>query len=441
MADRPTDGDEISTAEIWDRADADGQGRVLRSHGPDAVAVAIGGQGSLRPAQLPPKGDWAIWAILAGRGFGKTRAGAEWVHALAAQPGRRFALVGASLDSARAVMVEGESGLLARVPPGGDVTFVPSLRQLTWANGSQARLFSGGEPDSLRGGQCDFAWGDEFAHWPRGEATLTNLRLATRLGVHPQMLLTTTPLPFAWLKALLAEPGTVVTRGRMQDNAANLPAALIATLQQRYGGSAIGRQELDGEIVDDLVGALWTRGLMERQRVVAAPQLSRVVVGVDPPAGGANGVCGIVAVGLGVDGVGYVLGDESVEGGPPEGWARAVVAAVDKWTADKVIAEINNGGDMVPSLLRAADSALPVETVRASRGKVARAEPVASLYGNRRIFHVGAFPALEDQLCGLLASGVYAGPGSSPDRADALVWALTALMLGVKRGKPKVRGL
>ncbi|PZN97396.1 MAG: ATP-binding protein [Alphaproteobacteria bacterium] len=441
MADRPAADDPRSVAEIWDDVGPARQRAVVADNGDDAVQGALAGQGTLRPAQLPPPGDWAIWAILAGRGFGKTRAGAEWIHALAAAPGRRFALVGPTLDTTRAVMVEGESGLLARVPPGGDVSYVPSLRQLTWPNGSQARLFSGGEPDALRGGQFDFAWGDEFAHWPRAEATLTNLRLATRLGLHPQLLLTTTPLPYAWLKAMLAEPGVVVTRGRMDDNRANLPASLIAGLERRYGGSAIGRQELDGEIVDDLEGALWTRALIERQRATETPAMMRVVIGVDPPAGGAQGVCGIVAVGLGTDGIGYVLGDESVEGGPPEGWARAVVAAVDKWRADKVIAEINNGGDMVPSLLRAADSALAVDTVRASRGKVARAEPVASLYGNRRVLHAGAFPALEDQLCGLLRSGIYAGPGASPDRADALVWALTALMLGVKRGKPKVRGL
>ena len=441
MADRPTDPCEQSVAENWDAAGATGRHRVLRDNGPEAVAAALAGQGRLRPAQLPPPGNWAIWAILAGRGFGKTRAGAEWVHALAAQPGRRFALVGPSLDSARAVMVEGESGLLARVPAGGDVTFVPSLKQLTWPNGSQARLFSGGEPDSLRGGQFDFAWGDEFAHWPRAEAALTNLRLATRLGVQPQLLLTTTPLPLAWLKALLVEPGVVVTRGRTLDNIANLPAHVVDGLQRRYGGSAIGRQELDGEIVDDRAGALWTRALIERQRRVDLPDMARIIIGVDPPAGGAQGVCGIVAVGLGIDGRGHVLADASVTGGRPEGWARAVVAAAEQWGADRVIAEVNNGGDMVTAVLKSIDTALPVLAVRASRGKVARAEPVASLYGEGRVCHIGAFPALEDQLCGFLASGIYAGPGRSPDRADALVWALTALMLGDRAARPGVRGL
>ena len=441
MADRPDGRHEQTIAEYWESGDAATRARIIAMHGREAVDAALAGTGRLRAAQQPPPGDWMIWAILAGRGFGKTHAGAEWVHALARTPGRRFALVGTSLDTARSVMVEGESGLLARLPAGGDVTFVPSLKQVTWANGSQARLFSGGEPDSLRGGQFDFAWGDEFAHWPRAEATLTNLRLATRLGVQPRLLLTTTPLPSAWLKALLVEPGVAVTRGRMHDNAANLPAAFIDHLQRRYGGSAIGRQELDGEIVDDLAGALWTRALFERQRHAEVPDCTRIIIGVDPPAGGAHGVCGIVAAGLGADGRGYVLADASVAGTRPEGWARAVVAAAERWGADRVVAEVNNGGDMVVSVLRSIDTALPVLAVRASRGKVARAEPVASLYGEGRVSHVGAFPALEDQLCGFLANGVYAGPGTSPDRADALVWALTALMLGDRHGRPGVRGL
>ena len=402
MADRRTAGAPGATiAEIWDAADAADRQRIVRGSDAAHVDLAVSGVARLRTSQQPPDGDWSIWAILAGRGFGKTRAGAEWVHELASTvPGRRIALVASSLDAARAVMVEGESGLLARVPAGGDVTFVPSLRQLNWANGSQARLFSGGEPDSLRGSQFDFAWGDEFAHWPRPEDTLTNLRLATRLGVQPRLLLTTTPLPRPWLKALLAEPGVVVTRGTMADNAANLPAVFLATLRRRYGGSATGRQELDGEIVEDHDGALWTRALIEAQRRPDAPGMMRVIVGVDPPAGGAGGVCGIVAVGLGVDGYGYVLADASLAVTRPEAWARAVVDTAGFWKADRVIAEINNGGNMVTAMLKSVDSGLPVKEVRASHGKVARAEPVASLYGEGRVFHAGMFPALEDQLRG-----------------------------------------
>ena len=286
-----------------------------------------------------------------------------------------------------------------------------------------------------------FAWGDEFAHWPRAEATLTNLRLATRLGVQPQLLLTTTPLPTEWLRRLLDEPGVAVTRGRMTDNAANLPAGFMAAMTRRYGGTVTGRQEMDGEIVSDLAGALWTRGLIEKCRGAPVAGIGRVVVGVDPPAGGANGVCGIVVVGMGSDGLGYVLADASVAGVRPEGWARAVVTAADVWQADKVIAEVNNGGDMVTALLKTVDSDLPVLAVRAAKGKAARAEPIASLYGEGKVFHAGMFPALEDQLCGSMASGAYMGPGSSPDRADALVWALWGLMLGTKARVPGVRGL
>lgn len=442
MADRhKIDQRAASIAENWNFVGEPARAGVRSRHGDASVAAALAGQGGLRQAQLPPPGDWTIWAILAGRGFGKTRAGAEWVHALAAEPGRRFALVGASLDTVRAVMVEGESGLLARVPPGGDVTFVPSLKQLTWANGSQARLYSGAEPDALRGGQFDFAWGDEFAHWPRAEATLMNLRLATRLGVHPRLLLTTTPLPRGWLKDLIAEPDVVVTRGAMHDNAANLAPGFIANLQRRFGGTATGRQELGGEIIDDLADALWTRSLLERQRRVELPNLVRIIIGVDPPAGGAQGVCGIVAVGLTADGRGHVLADASVARARPEVWARAVVATAEYWGADRVIAEVNNGGDMVSAVLRSVNTALPVTEVRAARGKVARAEPVASLYGEGRVCHIGAFPDLEDQLCGFLSSGIYVGPGTSPDRADALVWALTALMLGDRPAAPGVRAL
>ncbi|KPF57618.1 ATP-binding protein [alpha proteobacterium AAP81b] len=407
---------------------------MLRRNGADAVAAGLAT--GLRLAQLPPPGDWTIWVILAGRGFGKTRAGAEWVHSLAQErAGRRFALVGATYDAARRVMVEGESGLLSRSP---EVHFVPSLRRLRWANGSEASLFSGADPEMIRGSQFDFAWGDEFAHWPGGEAALTNLRMATRLGADPRLLLTTTPLPLAWLKALLAEPGVVVSRGRSRDNAANLPKAFVAGLERRYGGSSIGRQELGGEIVEDLAGALWTRALLDAVRVPSVPDLTRIVVGVDPPAGG--GTCGIIVAGLGPQGAAYVVEDASVTGVRPEAWARAVVMAADRWRADRVIAETNNGGKMVVSMLKSVDAALPVLPVHAARGKVARAEPVASLYGEGRVFHGGGLAAVEDQLCGLLASGVYAGPGASPDRADALVWAVTALLLE-GRALPAVRVL
>jgi phage terminase large subunit-like protein len=432
---------EASVAELWASLPHAEREALARRWDRPTLVAALTGLGRLRLSQNPPANDWSIWTILAGRGFGKTRTGAEWILEKARAAGSRFALVGASLESARAVMVEGESGLLALAPAEAGLRYHPSLHKLSWENGSTARLYSGGEPDGLRGGQFHHGWGDEFAHWPRADETLTNLRLSTRLGVRPQLLLTTTPLPLDWLRRLLVEPGVVVTRGRMRDNRANLPADFLTALERRFGGSMVGRQELDGELVESLEGALWTRALLEAQRRSGAPAMTRVVVGVDPPAGGANGVCGIVVAGLDAGGAAWVLEDASVVGGRPEGWARAVVAAADRWQADRVIAEVNNGGDMVVAVLKAVDAALPVQPVRAARGKVARAEPVAGLYGEKRVFHTGSFPALEDQLCGLMANGVFAGPGTSPDRADALVWALSALLLGRAAARPGVRGI
>lgn len=415
------------------------QRRYFKRFGEETILAAVTGSSLLRPAQRPPPGAWAIWVILAGRGFGKTMAGSEFVHAAATTSRRRIALVAPSLDVARAVMVEGESGLLARVPPGATLSWQPHAKRLLWGNGSEARLYSGAEPDGLRGGQFDLAWGDEFAHWARGEAAVMNLRMATRLGPDPRILLTTTPLPLDWLKALIAEPDVVLTRGASAENAAHLPAGFLARLERRFGGTATGRQELAGEIVDDVEGALWTRALIERQRLAGVPAVLRVVVGVDPPAAG--GTCGIVVAALGSDGRGLVLEDASVTAQRPEQWARTVVAAADRWRADRVVAEVNQGGDMVISMLKSVDAALPVLAVRAARGKVARAEPVAALYGEGRVCHAGVFPALEDELCGLLADGRYAGPGASPDRADACVWALTALLLGDRQPVPGVRSL
>ena len=232
------------------------QRRLRDQHGENALLAAVAGAGALRPPQLAPAGDWGIWVILAGRGFGKTRAGAQWVHDLAGSGRRRFALVAPTLDVARAVMVEGESGLLALLPAGERLTWQPAAKRLLWGNGSEARLFSGAEPDGLRGGQFDYAWGDEFAHWARGDETVMNLRMATRLGRSPRIVLTTTPLPLNWLKDLLAEPGVVVTHGRTHDNAQNLPKGFVGRLERRFGGSKTGRQELDGQIVEDLHGPL-----------------------------------------------------------------------------------------------------------------------------------------------------------------------------------------
>lgn len=393
-----------------------------------------------RPAQLPPTGDWRVWLVLAGRGFGKTRAGAEWVRALAEQDGTaRIALVGATAHDARAVMVEGESGLLAIAPPGRRPQFEPSRRRLVWPSGAQALLYSAEDPEQLRGPQHHAAWADELGKWPYGEAVWSNLSLGLRLGTAPRIVATTTPRPTPLLRALLKDDAVAVTRGRTQDNAAHLPEAFLAAVTAAYGGTRLGRQELDGELIEDLPGALWRRDAIEQARVRLAPDLIRVVVGVDPPVSRDGDACGIVVAGLGLDGTGYVLADATVAQASPEQWARVVAACARDFAADRVVAEVNNGGELVESVLRQCAPALPYRAVRASRGKVARAEPVAALYEQGRVRHVGGYPALEDQLCGF-GPGGYEGPGRSPDRADALVWALTDLMLN-RPANPRVRGL
>ncbi|MEO0061489.1 MAG: hypothetical protein RLZZ08_49 [Pseudomonadota bacterium] len=399
-----------------------------------------------RPEQLPPSGDWSQWLVCAGRGFGKSRLGAEWVRQVARDdPKARIALVGGSLAEVRAVMVEGESGIMACYPPQFRPEFAPSLRRLTWPNGAQACLYSAAEPESLRGPQHSHAWCDEIGKWDmaagRAVNSWDNLLLGLRLGEHPRVLATTTPRAVPLMQRLMAEVTTgncALTQGRTYDNAANLPPRFVTAMRRKFGRSALGRQELDGEMLTEVDGALWTRAMLETCR--AEPGNSawqRVVIGVDPPASARGDECGIVAAALDSDGVAHVLADASIGRASPERWAAAVAQAADRWGADRIVAEANQGGDMVRSVLRAADCAMPVQLVHASRGKAARAEPVAALYETGRVRHAGLFPRLEDQLCGLLAGGTYEGPGRSPDRADALVWALTELMLG-KRATPRV---
>ncbi len=396
-----------------------------------------------RAEQLPPGGDWRTWLILAGRGFGKTRAGAEWVRGQAEADGSlRIALVAATLAEARAVMVEGDSGLSTIAPPDARPKFEPSLRRLTWPNGARAQLFAASEPEALRGAQHHLAWCDEIGKWPAADATWDNLAMGLRLGERPRTVATTTPRPVNLVRRLIAANDSVVTRGRMRENRAHLSPDFIARMTETYAGTQLGRQELDGELLEEIEGALWSRDLIERQRRNAGPtEMRRVVIGVDPPAGAGAGsdACGIVTVALDPAGCGHVIDDASVQGASPEGWAAAVAAAAHRWRADRIVAEANNGGAMVESVLRAADDTLPVTLVHASQGKVARAEPVMMLYQCKRVFHVGAFPALEDELAGLMIGGGYEGPGRSPDRADALVWALTALMLDKKRVEPAIR--
>jgi phage terminase large subunit-like protein len=392
--------------------------------------------------QIAPEGPWHTWMIMAGRGFGKTRAGAEWVRKAAQDPTARIALVAASLGEARRVMVEGESGLLAISPRGKRPLFEPSRRSVTWASGAQAIFYSASEPESLRGPQHSHAWCDELAKWDltggRAESAWENLLLGLRLGDEPQVVVTTTPRPNRLVLRIIDDEQAAITRGTTYVNKANLPTGFVRAVKRQFGKSLLARQELDGELIEDIAGALWTRAMLEacREASPSAPP-RRVVVAVDPPASAEGDACGIVVAALGADGIGRVLADASVEKAAPERWARAVANAARAWGADRVIAEVNQGGAMVASVLRAADVNLPVKQVRASRGKAARAEPVAALYESGRVRHAGMFPALEDQLCGLMAGGDYRGPGRSPDRADALVWALTELMLGA-RGEPRI---
>ena len=387
-----------------------------------------------RSAQLAPEGDWSTWLIMAGRGFGKTRAGAEWVREIAERDGKaRIALVGASLHEARAIMVEGPSGLLAIAPADRRPAWQPSRRELRWASGARAHIFGAADPEGLRGPQHSHGWADEIGKWPHGVAAWDNLAMGMRLGAHPRIVATTTPRPVPLVVRLNADPGVVVTRGSTQENAAVLPAAFLEAMTRDFEGTRLGRQELDGELLLDIEGALWTRVLFEKCRHAgAAPErgaLVRIVVAVDPPASATGDACGIVAAGVDGDGMAYVLEDATIEAASPEQWARRTAATAEHWGADRVIAEANNGGDMVGAVLRATGIALPVKLVHASRGKSARAEPVAALYEAGRVRHAGMFAALEDQLCGITVNGRYEGPGRSPDRADALVWALTDLSL------------
>jgi len=384
-----------------------------------------------------------VWLMIAGRGYGKTRAGAEWIDGFARKRGTRLrvALVAATIAEARAVMVEGRSGLLA-VNKAKGLKFDASIDRLSWPSGAQAYLYSGESPEKLRGPEHHVAWCDELAKWARPDATWDMMRMGLRLGERPRVLVTTTPRPLPIVRRLLGGGRTVITGGPMQSNI-NLADAWKADMIDSYGGTRLGRQELDGELIEDVEGALWPRALIEACRVRDVHETIRVVIGVDPPAGSGPGsdACGIVVVGLGADRRGYVLGDASVRGERPDGWSRAVAAAYRRFGADKVIAEKNQGGEMVETVLRAAEAALPVALVHASRGKVARAEPVAALYAAGRVSHVGAFPELEDEMAGLTIGGAYKGPGGSPDRADALVWALSELMLGKARGEVQVRVL
>jgi len=392
---------------------------------------------------------------MGGRGAGKTRAGAEWVRRMVEggrpdEPGaaRRVALVGETLDQARDVMVFGESGILACTPPDRRPHWHATRRRLEWPNGARAQIFSARDAESLRGPQFDAAWADELAKWPRAEAAWDMLQFALRLGDDPRACVTTTPRNVASLKRLIRLPSSVVTHAPTGANRAHLPRSFLEEVTARYGGTRLGRQELDGELLDEADGALWSLATLERASARTAPELDRIVVAVDPPATGrrSSDLCGIVVAGVQMAGppgewVGWVLEDASLAGASPSAWAHRAVAAMDRYHADRLVAEVNQGGDMVKQVLDQFDPTLPYRAVHATRSKAMRAEPVAALYEQGRVKHLPGLGDLEDQMCRMTPGG-FEGQGS-PDRLDALVWALTELMiLPVRRMRdPGIRTL
>lgn len=396
-----------------------------------------------------PNGElWTTWLILAGRGFGKTRCGAEtvikWVKSGDCV---RLAIIAEDSADARDVMVEGESGIMACSPRDFRPKYEPSKRRLTWPNGAVATLFSAEDYDSLRGPQFDGAWCDELCKWRYAQEAWDNLMFGLRLGEDPRVIVTTTPRPMRLLKDIILRSDTYITKGNTRENLANLAPPFRKAVIEKYEGTRIGRQELDAELLDDTPGALWSRPMLEETRLlpkdsmtpVQLPSLARVVVAVDPAkeVGDAAAETGITVTAIDSHGHGYLLEDLSLAGTPEE-WAREAVVAYDEWDADLIVYEANQGGEMVASVLRAAArnmkeeglrtaDFIPLKAVHATRGKMVRAEPVSQLYEQGKIHHVGTFPELEDQLCEYTPTG---NMGYSPDRMDALVWGFTELMVG-----------
>jgi phage terminase large subunit-like protein len=391
-----------------------------------------------REDQKPPPRDWRTWLMLGGRGAGKTHAGAAWVKMRALgdivglPPAGRIALVAPTFDEARLVMIEGASGLLEVHDDASRPKYQATKRLLTWPNGAIATVFSAEDPDGLRGPQFDLAWCDELAKWRYPEAAWDMLQFALRVGEAPQCVVTTTPRPIPVLKRIMDDAETALTRATTFDNC-HLAAGFRRAMEARYGGTNLGRQELNAEIIADDPNAMFKRDWIERARVKTAPEFRRVVVAIDPPAGKgprAN-ACGIVCAGLGVDGRAYVLDDHTMKHASPARWAGRAIALYRARQADRIVAEVNQGGAMVEAVLREIDPSVPYRAVHATRGKRVRAEPVAALYEQGRVSHVGAFPELEDEMCTALGED-----GASPDRLDALVWAVSELML--RRGEPRI---
>ncbi len=405
-----------------------------------------------RPAQAEPPGDWSVWLAMAGRGFGKTRLGAEWVRSQMCGPTptapgrcRHAALVGQTAADVRDVMVRGVSGILNVHPPAFRPRYIPSLRLLEWPNGAIAHTYSAEEPDQLRGPEHDLAWTDELAKWGNPQDTWDMLQFGMRIGTHPRQLVTTTPRPIPTIREIMdgAKTGeTFVTLGSTYDNVGNLAPAFIRRMEAKYEGTRLGRQELHAEMLDDVPGALWTQAMLRRRSIPDSPlsagigtdepipQMLRIVVAIDPSGSsgedeGADDI-GIIVAGKAVDGACWILEDATCSLGPA-GWGQVAVDMYNKWRADAIIGELNYGGAMVEHTIRTVSRMVPYKGVTASRGKHIRAEPVAALYEQGRVRHSRAFPQLEDQLYSMSRTG-YLGRGS-PDRLDAMVWAVTELML------------
>lgn len=378
-----------------------------------------------RPEQLPPAGDWRYWMIQAGRGFGKTRSGAEWIRDQVENHGRRrIALVGRTAADVRDTMVEGESGLLACFPPWNKPIYEPSKRRVTFSSGAIATTYSGEEPDQLRGPQHDCGWCDELAAWKYADAW-DQFLFGLRLGTDPRCVITTTPRPVKLIRELLADPHIVITRGSTFDNRENLAPAFADAILKKYEGTRLGRQEIYAELLNDNPNAMWKRKDIDDRRLHKVPdgvELIRIVVGVDPAVTSkeSSDHTGIIVAAEGSDGHYYVLADYTIKDTPKK-WCEEAIKAYETWEADRIIGEVNNGGDLIQTVLESIKPDLPYSAVRASRGKVVRAEPISALYEQGKVHHIGSFATLEDQMCDWM-------PGEdSPDNMDALVWALTEL--------------
>lgn len=377
-----------------------------------------------RDNQITPEGNWFVWLILAGRGWGKTRVGSEQIRLWQEQGISRFALIGQTPAEVRDVMVEGESGILAVSPKWNKPKYEPSKRRLTWPNGAIATVYSGENPEVLRGPQHEKAWVDELAKFQYPQETWDNLIFGMRLGKDPQIVVTTTPKPIKLLKELIKTETTVLTRGNTYENRENLAQVFLDVILDKYEGTRLGRQELGAEMLDDNPGALWIRSWIEDNRITKMPEIVRIVVAIDPAvtSRATSDETGIIVAGIDREHHGYVLDDVSMKA-TPEQWAKAAVMAYYKWNADRIIGEANNGGDMIETIIRSIDSNVAYKKVWASKGKTTRAEPVSALYEQNKIHHVGYFAVLEDELCEW-------EPGNpSPNHLDALVWAFTELML------------